>query len=555
MSSIDSVAVDYDSSCKEGTPYSAPLKRITVTVERDNRAEEAKLSSGAKRSLSATLLNEPARKKHREEEVPHGEASGTIAAIDISDDDASDRTAVGKLALGVLASADPDLVNADPLGFIFVFSPSKSGDRFLKSHKRVCRVLWTVVNSTHYILSLDVPNGELDTADSLEGLPLEVGSETDAQVTASSGNSELPRYLAFPAEQKDPVTGPFEGMDFIPSSWSHLWPPKPNWVRAHRSTKHGGTHALSDVSGAKDDDFVLRQNFHPKVREEFYIDLFHSMRFFDGRSKLKKAHSAGKQALFLSQAWNAFVVNFNEDAAKCIARLRNNREKFLSHNAFGKLLAIHEDCIDLGVPCGVKSTLMGCRICVDDAPQLTEENLRGYNGITLPHGLQDRIRELWKQESLGIDSRIAAPTREHRRGVPRQAPRYLDLAGSPANERGKRAPSSLATIGRDVQVSSPRSSVGSPRSYATEELVEERSARDSEVHPQSDLLGRLKNTERENEVLRLRVELSEMIAKHERLEGRLSRLEAGHKLVLGILREHGLLKRKRPASHRDDDTL
>uniref|UniRef100_K3WH98 Uncharacterized protein n=1 Tax=Globisporangium ultimum (strain ATCC 200006 / CBS 805.95 / DAOM BR144) TaxID=431595 RepID=K3WH98_GLOUD len=138
--------------------------------------------------------------------------------------------------------------------------------------------------------------------------------------------------------------------EFVPSSWSRLWAPKPNWVSAHRDTKHGRTHALYDVSAIKDVDFVLQQRFSPKAREEFYIDLFHSMRFFDGQSKLKKSYSAEKQALFLSQAWNAFVVNFNEDTAKCISQLRDNWEKFLRHNAFGKLLAIHEDCMNLGVP-------------------------------------------------------------------------------------------------------------------------------------------------------------------------------------------------------------
>ncbi|KAF1327796.1 hypothetical protein FI667_g7544, partial [Globisporangium splendens] len=149
MSSIDGDAVDYDSSCGEGTPYNSPLKLTTTTVGRDDRAEEAKPSSGAKRSSPAALLNEPARKKHREEEAPHGEASGTAAAIDISDDDASECTAVGKLAQGGLA--DPDLVNA----------------------------------ARGILLSLDVSNGELDTVDPLEGLLLDVESETDAQVTAS----------------------------------------------------------------------------------------------------------------------------------------------------------------------------------------------------------------------------------------------------------------------------------------------------------------------------------------------------------------------------------
>ncbi|KAF1327435.1 hypothetical protein FI667_g7702, partial [Globisporangium splendens] len=351
-----------------------------------------------------------------------------------------------------------------------------------------------------------------------------------------------PRYLALPAKPKDPATGPSEGKDFIPSGWSYLWTPKPNWIRAHRGTQRAGTHALYDVGAIKDDNFGLRQNFHPKAREEFYIDLFHSMRYFDGRSKSKKSHSAEKQALFLSQAWSAFVANFSEDAAKCISRMRDNREKFLRHNAVGKLLAIHEECMDLGVPCGVKTTPRGCRICTSGDPQLTEEQLRGYNGVMLPRGLQDRIRELWKRESINVDSRTAAPSQEHQLGASRPAPRYLDLGGNQANKCGRRAPSSPATIDRDEQVSSPRSSVGSPRSLAMVELEEGRSARDSEY------------AERENEVLRLRVELSEMTAKHERLEGRLSRLEGDHKLVLGILRGHGLLKRKRPASHRGDDT-
>ncbi|KAF1315580.1 hypothetical protein FI667_g15916, partial [Globisporangium splendens] len=90
MSSIDGDAVDYDSSCEEGTPYNSHLKLTTTAIERDDRVEEAKPSSGAKRSLPAALSNE--LKKHREKETPHGKASGTTAAIDISDDDASDRT-------------------------------------------------------------------------------------------------------------------------------------------------------------------------------------------------------------------------------------------------------------------------------------------------------------------------------------------------------------------------------------------------------------------------------------------------------------------------------
>ncbi|KAF1317490.1 hypothetical protein FI667_g14752, partial [Globisporangium splendens] len=517
MSSIDSDAVDYESSSEEVTPCNTPMSSTTTNVVRDDREEEAESPSvdrsnlkrnEAKRSSSAALLNEPTRKKRREEGSPHGETSGSTVAVAISD--------VGK--------------------------------RGICQHDGKFR---------NILLLLDASNCELEAVDPLEDLLFDVESESDAQVTASPGNSELPRYLAFPAEEKDPVTGPSEGMDFVPSSWSHLWAPKPNWVRAHRSTQRAGTHALYDVSTIKDDDFVLRQNFHPKAREEFYIDLFHSMRYFDGRSKSKKSHSAEKQAVFLSQAWGAFVVNFNEDAAKCVSRLRDNRDKFLRHNAVGKLLAIHEECVNLGVPCGVKTTPRGCRICTSDDPQLTEEHLRGYNGVMLPRGLQDRIRELWKRESISVDSRTAAPSQEHRLGAPRQAPRYLDLADNQANERDRRAPSSLATIDRDEQVSSPRSSVGSPRSLATEELEEGRSARDSEAHPQSDqrLLDRLKYAERENEVLRLRAELSEMITKHERLEGRLSRLEADHKLVLGILRDHGLLKRKRPTSHRGDDAL
>ncbi|KAF1324374.1 hypothetical protein FI667_g9894, partial [Globisporangium splendens] len=510
MSSIDSDAVDYESSSKEVTPCNTPMSSTTTNVVRDDREEEAESSSvdrsnlkrnEAKRSSSAALLNEPTRKKRREEGSPHGETSGSTVAVAISDFGASESAAsantMENLGREGLASADPDLVNA----------------------------------ARNILLSLDASNCELEAVDPLEDLLFDVESESDAQVTASSGNSELPRYLAFPAEEKDPVAGPSEGMDSTLQAGVTCGRPNP-------------------IGTIKDDDFVLRQNFHPKAREEIYIDLFHSMRYFDGRSKSKKSHSAEKQALFLSQAWGAFVVNFNEDAAKCISRLRDNRDKFLRHNAVGKLLAIHEECVDLGVPCEVKTTPRGCRICTSDDPQLTEEHLRGYNGVMLPRGLQDRIRELWKRESISVDSRTAAPSQEHRLGASRPVPRYLDLAGNQANERDRRAPSSLATIDRDEQVSSPRSSVGSPRSLATEELEEERSARDSEAHPQSDqrLLGRLKYAERENEVLRLRAELSEMITKHERLE-------ADHKLVLGILRDHGLLKRKRPTSHRGDETL
>ncbi|KAF1327094.1 hypothetical protein FI667_g7862, partial [Globisporangium splendens] len=301
MSSIDSDAVDYESSSEEVTPCNSPASSTTTNVVRDDREEEAESSSvdrsnlkrnEANRPSSAVLLNEPSRKKRREEGSPHGETSGSTVAVAIFDDGASESEAtVEDLGRGGLASADPDLVNA----------------------------------ARNILLSLDASNCKLEAVDPLEDLLFDVDSESDAQVSASSGNSELPRYLALPAKPKDPATGPSQGKDFIPSSWSHLWTPKPNWIHAHRGTQRAGTHALYDVGTIKDDDFVLRQNFHPKAREELYIDLFHSMRYFDGRSKSKKSHSAEKQALFLSQAWSAFVANFNEDAAKCISRLRDNR--------------------------------------------------------------------------------------------------------------------------------------------------------------------------------------------------------------------------------------
>ena len=172
------------------TPRNTPMSSTTTNVVCVDWEEEAESSSvdrsnlkrnEAKRSSSAALLNEPSRKKRREEGSPHGETSGTTVAVAIFDDGASESAAsantVENLGREGLASADPDLVNA----------------------------------ARNILLSLDASNCELEAVDPLEDLLFDVESESDAQVTASSENSELPRYSAFSAEPKDPATGPLKG--------------------------------------------------------------------------------------------------------------------------------------------------------------------------------------------------------------------------------------------------------------------------------------------------------------------------------------------------------
>ncbi|KAF1327430.1 hypothetical protein FI667_g7705, partial [Globisporangium splendens] len=166
--SFCSDAVDYESSSEEVTPCNSPASSTTTNVVCDDREEEAESSSvyrsnlkrnEANRSSSAVLLNEPSRKKRREEGSPHGETSGSTVAVAIFDDGASESVAtVEVLGRGGLASANPDLVNA----------------------------------ARNILLSLDAPNCELEAVDPLEDLLFDVDSESDAQVSASSGNSELP---------------------------------------------------------------------------------------------------------------------------------------------------------------------------------------------------------------------------------------------------------------------------------------------------------------------------------------------------------------------------
>ncbi|ETN16752.1 hypothetical protein PPTG_21777 [Phytophthora nicotianae INRA-310] len=91
----------------------------------------------------------------------------------------------------------------------------------------------------------------------------------------------------------------------------------------------------------------------------------------------------------LCQAWNAFVVNFNNDAKACNERITAARQRF-----------------ETGVPSGT-----ACSHCRFGAVRLSERDVRGYTTVRVPASLRELRAQLEERDAPGASSRsISAGT-------------------------------------------------------------------------------------------------------------------------------------------------
>ena len=78
-------------------------------------------------------------------------------------------------------------------------------------------------------------------------------------------------------------------------------------------------------------------------RTRYYTDIFFRQRFAEG----KRAPNADA----LTQAWNAFVVNFNNGPTAWVERLARAEERFHFRSQTGRAVAVHQLSRRLLVPC------------------------------------------------------------------------------------------------------------------------------------------------------------------------------------------------------------
>uniref|UniRef100_H3GYC7 Uncharacterized protein n=1 Tax=Phytophthora ramorum TaxID=164328 RepID=H3GYC7_PHYRM len=214
-----------------------------------------------------------------------------------------------------------------------------------------------------------------------EGVPLDYGSEVEEgelegdKDTLSPGHTDPNVGLRRPRED-DPnassskrsrsgsgtplaaagaLTTPRDGDDSAPSAVvaaSHTEPVCEPWMpsQSEIGSRFGATappnlYALYSCNAIVDDDVAKRVHFDPLTnqRRDYYIGLFHELRWFASKKTSRRSKVPEWQAL--CQSWSAFVENFNKNPAGYrdrISQARERYEKFSKRVPYGTALRITE---------------------------------------------------------------------------------------------------------------------------------------------------------------------------------------------------------------------
>ena len=100
-------------------------------------------------------------------------------------------------------------------------------------------------------------------------------------------------------------------------------------------------------------------------RTRYFTDLFFRHRFAEGK--------ASSDAL--TQAWNAFVINFNNGPTAWVDRMTQSEARYGFRSQTGRAIAVHQLSRRLLVPCCV-GTDVQCPMCTSSSLRLTREEMQ-----------------------------------------------------------------------------------------------------------------------------------------------------------------------------------
>ncbi|KAE8971262.1 hypothetical protein PF005_g31856 [Phytophthora fragariae] len=166
------------------------------------------------------------------------------------------------------------------------------------------------------------------------------------------------------------------------------WMPSPSEIRSrYGNTTPVSRHALYSCNAIVDDDVAKELDFDPATdqRRDYYIGLFHELRFYGNKKHSRKSKVAEWEAL--CQSWDAFVENFNHDPAGYRERVRSAGERYERFSKRPKILRLHEGAVEAGIPCAVPAGV-ACAQCQTGAVRLSERDINGYTGIRVPEELK-----------------------------------------------------------------------------------------------------------------------------------------------------------------------
>ncbi|KAE8912126.1 hypothetical protein PF003_g3923 [Phytophthora fragariae] len=177
------------------------------------------------------------------------------------------------------------------------------------------------------------------------------------------------------------------------------WMPSPSEIQCrYGSTTPASPYALYSCSAIVDDDVTKELDFDPATdqRRDYYIGLFHELRFYGNKKHSRKSKVTEWEVL--CQSWGMFVENFNKNPSGYRERVRSAGERYERYSKRPKILRLHDGAVEAGIPCAVPSGV-ACERCQAGAVRLSERDLNGYTGISVPVELKTLREKLITQLS------------------------------------------------------------------------------------------------------------------------------------------------------------
>ncbi|KAE9278490.1 hypothetical protein PR003_g28507 [Phytophthora rubi] len=220
------------------------------------------------------------------------------------------------------------------------------------------------------------------------------------------------------------------------------WMPSPSEIRSrYGNTTQVSRYALNSCNAIVDDDVTMELDFDPATdqRRDYYIGLFHELhelRFYVNKKHSRKSKVTEWEAL--CQSWGALVENFNCDPAGYRERIRCASERYERFSKRPKILRLHNGAVEAGIPCAVPAGI-ACAQCQAGAVRLSERDLNGYTGISVPVELKT-LRENSRSSftpfggAAGGGIRTPSPLPERRSSGRSAAPTYRGQESILTNE-------------------------------------------------------------------------------------------------------------------------
>ncbi|KAE8985092.1 hypothetical protein PF011_g20520 [Phytophthora fragariae] len=146
------------------------------------------------------------------------------------------------------------------------------------------------------------------------------------------------------------------------------WMPSPSEIRSRfGNTTPVSRHALYSCNAIVDDDVAKELDFDPATDQRH-------------------------------QSWGMFVENFNNNPSGYRERLRTAGERYERYSKRPKILRLHDGAVEAGIPCAVSAGI-ACARCQTGAVRLSERDLNGYTGMSVPVELKTLREKLITQLS------------------------------------------------------------------------------------------------------------------------------------------------------------